>query len=80
MLAGKRRVDGVELEVSGSITPNWDIYSGVAFMDGEIVRGPANVEGKRPLGVAALSGNVWTVYRLGGGCEVGGGVRGTTGS
>jgi catecholate siderophore receptor len=80
ILAGKRRVDGVELEFSGSITSAWDIYSGIAYMDGKIVKGPANVEGKRPLGVASLSGSVWTVYRIGGGFEVGGGVRGTTGS
>lgn len=80
ILAGKRRVDGVEVEFSGSITPAWDLYSGIAYMDGEIVEGPANVEGKRPLGVASLSGSVWTVYRLGAGFEIGGGVRGTTGS
>ena len=43
-------------------------------MDGEIVAGPANVQGKTPLGVPESSGNVWTVYRLGGGWEVGGGA------
>ena len=32
-----------------------------------------------PLGVADVAGNVWTVYKLGGGWEVGGGVRGTSG-
>ena len=52
VLAGKRRVDGIEFEATGSITPNWDIYSGIAFMDGKIVNGPANVQGKTPLGVA----------------------------
>ena len=59
--------------MTGSITPNWDIYSGIAFMNGEIVTATAN-QGKTPLGVADVSGNVWTVYRLGGGWEVGGGV------
>ncbi|HEX2828517.1 MAG TPA: TonB-dependent siderophore receptor [Burkholderiales bacterium] len=75
ILAGKRRVDGIEFEATGSITPNWDIYSGIAFMDGEIVTGPAAVQGNKPLGVADVAGNVWSVYRLGGGWEVGGGVR-----
>jgi catecholate siderophore receptor len=78
VLAGKRRVDGVELQVSGHIARNWEISSGVAFMDGTIVTGPANVQGKTPLGVADVAGNVWTVYRLGGGWEVGGGIRGTS--
>jgi catecholate siderophore receptor len=80
VLAGKRRVDGIEFEASGTLTRDWDLYSGVAFMNGEIVEGPANVRGNTPLGVARVAGNVWTVYRLGGGWEVGGGVRGQTGT
>lgn len=79
VLTGKRRVDGLELQFAGYIMPNWEVYSGVAFMRGEIVSGPANVQGKVPLGVPDFSGNIWTVYRLGGGWEVGGGVRGTSG-
>jgi catecholate siderophore receptor len=78
VLAGERRVDGVEFQVSGHLARNWEITSGVAFMDGRIVTGPANVQGKTPLGVADVAGNVWTVYRLGGGWEIGGGVRGTS--
>jgi catecholate siderophore receptor len=77
VLAGERRVDGIELQASGHIGRNWEITSGIAFMDGKIVTGPANVQGKSPLGVADVAGNVWTVYRLGGGWEVGGGVRGS---
>ena len=80
VLAGKRRVDGLELEFTGSITPNWDIYSGIAVMDGEIVKGPANVQGNTPLGVARVTGNVWTVYRLPQGFEIGGGARGQQGT
>lgn len=74
VLAGKRRVEGVELQLAGSITPNWDVYSGVAFMDGEIVKATAN-QGNTPLGVSDAVGNLWTVYRLGGGWEVGGGLN-----
>lgn len=80
VLDGKRRVDGIELSASGRITPSWDIYGAMAYMDGEIVtaapptgtNGPT--QGKTPLGVPELSGTVWTVYRLGGGWEVGGGA------
>ena len=79
LLTGKRLVDGIELQLAGYILPNWEIYSGVAFMDGKIVSAPANIEGKKPLGVADFAGNVWTVYKFGGGWEVGGGVRGTSG-
>jgi catecholate siderophore receptor len=80
VLEGKRRVDGVEFEATGSIASNWDVYSGIAFMNGEIVNGPANVRGNTPLGVADVAGNVWTVYRLGGGWEIGGGARGQKGT
>jgi catecholate siderophore receptor len=80
VLAGKRRVDGVEVDLFGSLTPRWDVYGGIAVMDGEIVKGPAKVQGNVPLGVARVTGNVWTVYRLGGGWEVGGGMRGQSGT
>jgi len=78
VLAGKRRVQGLELQLAGSITPNWDVYSGVAFMDGEIVKSTAN-QGNKPLGVPDFAGNVWTIYRLGGGWEVGGGLNANSG-
>ena len=32
VLGGKRRVDGIEFEASGSITRNWDVFSGIVFM------------------------------------------------
>jgi catecholate siderophore receptor len=40
VLTGKRRVEGLELQFAGYILPNWEVYSGVAFMRGEIVSGP----------------------------------------
>lgn len=77
-LAGKRRVEGAEFELSGAITKNWEIYSGISLSHGKIVQATVN-QGNEPLGVADVSGSVWTVYRLGQGWEVGGGVRGTSG-
>jgi catecholate siderophore receptor len=79
VLEGKRRVDGIEIQLAGQITPNWEVYSGIAFMNAKIVTGPANVQGRTPLGVADVSGNIWTVYKLGGGWEVGGGARHSSG-
>ena len=80
VLDGKRRVDGVELSASGRITPSWDIYGAMAYMDGEIVTASpptgnnSPTQGKVPLGVPEISGTAWTVYRLGGGWEIGGGA------
>ena len=110
ILGGRRRVNGVEFEASGALTRNWDVYSGIAFMDGKIISsspfgaltntngtptGPitdvtafcalpttncVNVTGNTPAGVADVAGSVWTIYRLGGGWEVGGGARGQKGT
>jgi catecholate siderophore receptor len=74
VLAGKRRVDGLELQFAGHITPSWEVIGAIAWMSGEIVTGADNVEGKRPLGVPTESGSLWTIYKLGGGFEVGGGA------
>ncbi len=72
-LAGERRVDGVEAELAGSLTTNWDVYAGAAYMDGKIIQGDPLTTGK-DMTVAPWSGNVWTVYRLGQGWQVGGGM------
>jgi catecholate siderophore receptor len=72
-LAGERRVDGWEAELTGSLTANWDIYSGVAYMDGKVVQAEPALTGKK-MAVAPWTGNVWTVYRLGEGWQIGGGM------
>ena len=66
--------------LAGSLTPNWDIYGAFAWLHGEIVKSnvPAT-EGKEPDGTPYTSGNVWTIYRLGGGWEIGGGAFASAG-
>lgn len=79
-LEGTRRVDGVELELAGSITSQWDIYSGLAYMDGKILQSDPLTQGKH-MTVAPWSGSVWTVYRFAEdllGWQVGGGAFGST--
>jgi len=72
-LAGKQRVDGIELELSGRISPKWDVYGTYAFMNGKVVTDPNGNQGDELL-IPENSGSLWTVYRLGGGWEAGGGV------
>jgi catecholate siderophore receptor len=76
-LAGKQRVDGLELELAGRINPSWDIFSAFAYLNGKVVTDPFGNEGDQLL-IPKTSGSVWTVYRLGGGWEVGGGVFGSS--
>jgi catecholate siderophore receptor len=73
-LAGPRRVDGVEAQFYGHLTRNWDITAAMALMTGEIVEGTPQTEGRRPLGVPSASGSLWSVYRLAGAWQTGGGV------
>ena len=61
----------MELELAGRITRNWDVYGAVAFMDGKITEGP--FKGNDTI-AADHAGSLWTIYRLGGGWEVGGGA------
>lgn len=73
VLEGERRVDGLELQLAGHLLPNWEVIGSIAWMSGEIVKSSAN-QGKRPLGVPSESGSLWTVYKIAGGWEVGGGA------
>ena len=40
--AGEAEVRGVELGVSGSVTPAWTVFGGYTYMDSELVRGAYN--------------------------------------
>jgi catecholate siderophore receptor len=76
VLAGKQRVDGLELELAGRISPNWDVFASFAHMNGEVLNDPNGFQGKELL-IPEHSGSVWTVYRLGNGWEIGGGLFGS---
>ena len=78
VLLGARRVDGFEVGLAGRLARRWDLFAGVALMDGEITEQPAppgelSNEGNQPSFVPESSASVWTTYRLDGGWDVGGG-------
>lgn len=79
VLSRRRHTDGVELEVAGRITPQWDVFGGVALMRAEIdEQAPghsAAIAGMRPRNAPPYTFNVWSTYKLGG-WKLGGGVRG----
>ncbi|MCC7274907.1 MAG: TonB-dependent receptor, partial [Alphaproteobacteria bacterium] len=66
VLDGKRRVDGVEFGVTGSITPEWKVFGGYTFLRSEIVDdGPAAAnDGNEMANVAPHSFSLWTTYRF----------------
>ncbi len=43
ILTKKRRTNGIELEAAGRITPNWEVFAGLALMDAKILDVAENV-------------------------------------
>jgi catecholate siderophore receptor len=79
--AGEVEVKGVELGISGSITPVWQVFGGYTYMDSELVRGAVtatggvNVNQGDPLGnTPEHSASLFTTYRVLPRLSVGGGV------
>ena len=76
----RRHTDGLEFEVTGSITEKWDIFSGIGLMDSriDIPANPAATQmvGKAPSNSTPYTFNLWTTYQLPYGWKIGGGVNG----
>ncbi len=89
ILTKKRRTNGLELEVAGKVTSNWEVFGGVSLMDAEILevaenidgvtgvvtRGDARFEGERPRNTPRATLNLWTTYKFLGNWKVGGGIE-----
>ncbi|MGE0768384.1 MAG: TonB-dependent receptor [Hyphomicrobiaceae bacterium] len=60
-----QRVRGIELGISGSVTPAWKVNAGYAYLDSEILESatPTNV-GNRIGGVPEHAASLWTTYNL----------------
>jgi catecholate siderophore receptor len=73
-LNGNQRVDGLQLQASGHLTQNWELFAGYSLLDGKTLSsGTAAYVGKELPNVAHNTLNVWTEYYLPFGIEVGGG-------
>jgi catecholate siderophore receptor len=80
MPVGTQRTDGLELTFSGELGQGWQIASGLALMDAEIIKSIARddgqqVQGKRPTLTPKHSANLWLNKALGGGWFTGAGVN-----
>lgn len=65
VLTGEQRSEGVELGVSGSITPGWELIAGYAYQEAEITRTTSAAPRGRdvPL-VPRHQFSLWNTYRL----------------
>jgi catecholate siderophore receptor len=74
ILNGDQRVEGVELQATGHLTRNWELFAGYSLLDGTTLSsGTAAYVGKDIANVAHNAVNLWTEYYLPFGIEVGGG-------
>ncbi|MET0292004.1 MAG: TonB-dependent receptor, partial [Steroidobacteraceae bacterium] len=76
---GERKVRGVELGASGSITPNWQINAGISKLDTEVTEGTTGAanatQGAALTYTPDLTFTTFTTYRFPFGLTVGGGAR-----
>ena len=73
---GETQVQGIELGVSGNITPKWQAFGGYTYMDSELVRGAYNgVNQGDPLANTPKNTfSLFTTYRVVRGLSLGGGA------
>lgn len=69
VLSGERHASGLELDLTGRITPDWEVYGSYAYIPNAEVdssSGAAGTEvvGSRPGLTPRHSGTIWTTYKL----------------
>ncbi len=65
ILNGDQRVQGVELGLSGHITPKLELIAGYTYLDGKTIRsGTAAYVGKEMPNLAPNTANVWAEYHF----------------
>ncbi len=77
-LSGKRHVEGFEAEISGRLTPKWEVFGSYVWMPhAKIDKGVEGSEGQgtRPSLIPVHSGTVWTTYQFTPALRAGAGIN-----
>lgn len=76
VLDGEQRVQGAEFGFAGSLSDDWRVFGGYTLLDSEVVasNNPQEV-GRELLNTPRHSANLWTVYDLPRGFQVGAGLQ-----
>jgi catecholate siderophore receptor len=80
VLSGQRHAAGIELDLAGRLTPDWEVYGSYAWIPvANVDRSSGAVgteaEGSRPGLTPRHSGTIWTTYRLSQRWRIGGGLN-----
>ncbi|MGD1951889.1 MAG: TonB-dependent siderophore receptor [Leptolyngbyaceae cyanobacterium] len=61
---GEQRSQGIELDMSGEILPNWNIVLGYAYNDARVTEDNSIPEGNRLRNAPQHALNLWTTYKI----------------
>ncbi|MDZ8085089.1 MAG: TonB-dependent siderophore receptor [Nostoc sp. DedQUE12b] len=61
---GEQRSRGIEFDISGEISPGWNIIAGYAYTDTEITRDNILTQGNQLNNVPRHALNLWTTYEI----------------
>ena len=78
VLTGKRHAAGIDMDISGYITPQWEVFGSYMWMPVakiDIGAQGSEGEGQRPSLTPKHSGTVWTTYQITPQLRVGGGLN-----
>lgn len=81
-LSGKRHAQGIDVDITGRITADWEIFGNFTWMPTaliDIAAEGAEGQGARPSLTPRYSGSLWTTYKLNPQWRVGGGVNARSG-
>lgn len=81
LLSGKRHTSGLEIDISGRLTPRWEVFGSYMWMPDAMIDVAAPTAtageraGERPSLTPVHSGTVWSTYQLDSAWRVGGGIN-----
>ncbi|HNV60500.1 MAG TPA: TonB-dependent receptor [Rhodoferax sp.] len=81
LLSGKRHSSGLEIDITGHLTPKWEVFGSYMWMPDAAVdvasptAGAGDRAGERPALTPIHSGTVWTTYQINSQWRVGAGVN-----
>ncbi|HEU4458496.1 MAG TPA: TonB-dependent siderophore receptor [Methylibium sp.] len=81
-LSGKRHASGFELDLTGRITPNWEVFGSYAWIPNatiDVAVANAEPQGARPALTPRHSGTIWTTYQFSPKWRAGAGVNARSG-
>lgn len=62
VLTGEARNEGVELDITGKLLPDWNVIANYAYIDSEITQNIDGTQGNRFPNVPKHAGNIWSTY------------------